>query len=190
MLNYHRPNVNTRSIKANVTEKVERIESKCRYMVDAHAKASALWTLAHYSFSIPLVIFSAVIGLAAFKKLFENNETVIGVLAITVSVLSTLITFLNPYEKSRNHHNASIEYDALKDKAHHIRTVEVIRLSSVQEISSMESDLITLKHELDKRSPAVMKLSPKAIAVMKRLRELIYGASGKKQRSRRKRRSR
>src|ERR1700759_4522290 len=97
-------------IRERVEKQVEIIEAKCRYKSDAHGKASARWALAHYLFSIPLVICSAVIGLAAFKKIFESNEIVIGVLAIVVSILSALVTFLHPNEKARNHHDASIEY--------------------------------------------------------------------------------
>jgi len=175
------------NIRATVEDQVEKIESKCRYKADAHSKASARWALAHYSFSIPLVISSAVIGLAAFKKIFEHNEIVIGVLAITVSVLSALITFLNPNEKARNHHDASIEYESLKEKAKHLRGIEILNLTSTQEISIKLNHLINQKYEVDKRSPAVKTLSPRAMAAVKRLREMMYGSSGKKRPSKRRR---
>lgn len=155
---------------------LEKLEAKSRYMSDAHAKAQVRWTALHYSLSVPLVLLAALNGLAAFKEIFTNNNTVIGWMSITIAALSATVMFLQPTTKARNHYTASVEYEALKNRARHTRTVELFLFNSAPDLSKRVEGLLGEKEQIDKRSPEVRQLSSRTLRAMKTLRSLIYGS--------------
>lgn len=101
--------------KEEVIKEAKRIEEALLYSSKGHFAAGYLWTRSHLFLGIPIVILSALAGASALSQ-FDPNHVWAGVISLIVVVLSSIMTFLNPNEKSEIHRKAGNNYDALMNK--------------------------------------------------------------------------
>ncbi|WP_208509609.1 SLATT domain-containing protein [Variovorax paradoxus] len=113
---------------ANITDprpaidaELQRIEEDCIHSGKAHFNAGIRWARYHYGLGIPSVVLSALAGLAFFKEYPEAA----GVMSGVVAVLTSLITFLKPSERSVSHKNSGDQYLSLRNDARVFRGIKL-----------------------------------------------------------------
>lgn len=107
---------------------------------------------------LPTVIISAVVGAAAFSQYTTDYPwvgTVAGLLAIVVSVLSRITTFLNPNEKQSAHFNAAHGFDKLNNDARLFWSIECWQEADETVLTSKLRELVERKNELNSSSPQI-----------------------------------
>jgi len=112
---------NVNDPKPAIDAELQRIEEDCIHSGKAHFNAGIRWSGYHYRLSIPSVVLSALAGLA----FFENYPEVAGVMSGIVAVLTSLITFLKPSERSISHKNSGDQYLSLRNDARVFREIKL-----------------------------------------------------------------
>lgn len=163
-------------VKQNVGKKAEKLEARCRYMYDAHLNAAIQWRLIYYLLGMLTVAMSLILSLTAFDKLFGGDTAVIKLLSIVVTVSAALNTFLSPKEMSDSHYKAGIKYEAIKNEASKLSSVDIWLHTSPNQLAEKLGVLIASKADADKTSPQVRPLSLKAMKAVMRLRAAIYNS--------------
>ena len=101
--------------RIKIVEEAKRIENDTSYSAKGHYEAAEYWTRFHLMIGIPTAILSAVAGASALAQ-FDNHSIIAGFLAIVVTTLTAVATFLNPNEKANSHQNVGNKYNALRNK--------------------------------------------------------------------------
>lgn len=138
------------SIKRELWLESARVEEDCEYSYKSHFEAAGLWTRVHYWIGIPSAVLAAIAGISAF----DERTIVAGILAILVSALGSLATFLNPSGKATEHTNSGNSYLLIRNRARIFRNIE---LESV-ELDEARQKLLLLaekKDELNTTSPQI-----------------------------------
>ncbi len=112
---------NTSYQRPAIDAELQRIEEDCIYSGKAHFNAGIRWATYHYWLGIPAVIMSALASLAFFKDYPE----VAGVISGIVAILTSLITFLKPSERSFSHKNSGDQYLSLRNDARVFREIKL-----------------------------------------------------------------
>jgi len=107
--------------KPAIHAELQRIEEDCIHSGKAHFNAGIRWMRYHYGLGIPSVVLSALAGLAFFKDLPE----IAGVMSGSVAILTSLITFLKPSERSASHKNSGDQYLSLRNDARVYREIKL-----------------------------------------------------------------
>lgn len=115
--------------KDEIIKEAKRIEEACLYSAKGHFEVARFWSNFHLLIGIPSVVLSAVAGASALSQ-FDNSKTIAGLLAIIVTALSGLMTFLNPNEKSSTHLNSGNNYDSLQNRVRMFWSIECWREKS------------------------------------------------------------
>ncbi|WP_131777950.1 SLATT domain-containing protein [Legionella bozemanae] len=101
--------------KSEIIREAKRIEESLKYSSKGHFAAAHFWSNFHLWIGIPIVILSAIAGASSFTQ-FAPKYITTGIIALIVTGLSSIMTFLNPNERSSNHLNSGNNYDALQNK--------------------------------------------------------------------------
>lgn len=92
-------------------KKRARINQKAHYMVAERLHGR------NFQLGVPVVILSTVVGTSVFATLADDvsiwGRVVVGVVSITVAVLSALQTFFRFNERAEQHRAAAIQYGVL-----------------------------------------------------------------------------
>ena len=97
-------------IKENLIKEARRIEEDSLYSAKGHFVAANFWTNFHLWIGVPTAILAAIAGASALSH-FGNHHVLAGILAIIVTALTAVTTFLNPNEKASSHRNAGNKYN-------------------------------------------------------------------------------
>ena len=84
-------------------KEAKRIEEDCIYSAKSHFNAEAVWKTWHYIIGIPAILTAVIISSMILKMYLA--EGVIIIIGIIGTILTSLLTFLKPYEKVNEHHN-------------------------------------------------------------------------------------
>ncbi len=100
---------------------LEKWISRVRRAQLAHRFAAKRFALLHYWLGIPSVMLSAIVGgfvFAGWKSgsVQQSSALILGLLSITVAILSALQTFLRLEERSNKHQKADASYCAIKQE--------------------------------------------------------------------------
>src|SRR5579884_1654549 len=102
--------------KTKLIKEAKRIEEDSLYSAKGHFNNASTWSTIQYWLGVPSVIASAIAGTSALSK-FPNHEYIAGGLAILAAVLTGLMTFVNPRDRSVVHLNAGNKYNSLRNRA-------------------------------------------------------------------------
>ncbi len=131
-----------------IIAELKRMEEDCAVSGKSQFNASARWTGWNYWFGIPSVALSALAGTAFFK----GYPDIAGLMTTGVTVLTALMTFLKPSERSSQHKSAGDQYLALKNDA---RVFREVRLPLIEDdtaaFEGMEG-FLTRRNELNNSS--------------------------------------
>ena len=107
-------------VEALSTE-ARRVEEDCLFSAKGHFEAASTWSGLHYWLGVPAAVLAAIAGGAAFA----DHPLLAGSLAMVVTALAAIITFLNPRDRAHAHHVAGVKYNALRQHARVFRTVDL-----------------------------------------------------------------
>lgn len=135
-------------VKTRILTELKRLEEDCAHSGKSHFNASSRWNKLNYWFGIPSVLISAAIGTAFFK----DYVIAASIGSALVTVLTALITFLKPAERSTSHKNSGDQYLALRNDARVFR--EITMHLAIEEAAAIEglTGLTTRRNELNQAS--------------------------------------
>lgn len=134
-------------IITKVQEELHRLEEDCTHSGKAHFNACTRWDRWNYVFGIPSVILSAAAGTA----FFENYTVAAGIMSVSVTVLTALMTFLKPAERSTSHKNSGDQYLALRNDSRVFREITLLTLDDSAGLEGM-AGLTKRRNELNQAS--------------------------------------
>lgn len=137
--------------KVEIIKEATRIEEGLLYTSKGHFAAARFWSNFHLWVGIPMVILSAIIGATAFAK-FDTAGVIAGFCSIIIVALSSVITFLNPNQKSSAHLNAGNNFDSLMNKARIFRTIDCWQYESDEVLTEKLKHLSEQKDKLNQSS--------------------------------------
>jgi len=135
-------------IKTSIANELKRIEEDCIHSGKAQFNAADRWTRYHYSLGVPSVAMSALAG-AAF---FRDHGMVAAGLSSLVALLTALMTFLKPSERSSSHKAAGDQYLALRNDARIFREIRLNHTCDDQSAIDGLDEFTTRRNELNKAS--------------------------------------
>lgn len=142
------------NIKEKIIKEAIRVEEDSLYSAKGHFVAANVWTNLHLWIGIPTAALAAIAGAFALSK-FDNHNIIAGFLAIIVTALTAITTFLNPNERSNCHRNAGNDYNSIRNKARIFYDVDSLIEESDQELVKQLKELTKKRDELNQNSPQV-----------------------------------
>jgi len=125
-----------------MTKELLRIEEDCEHSAKRHFNASNRWENYHLLLGIPSAVIAAIAGASAFN----NYPILAGVLAITSTALTTVLTFLKPSERSEKHQAIGNQYLSLRNKTRLFRELD---LKNEEESKNMILELSATRDDLN-----------------------------------------
>ena len=123
-------------------EEALRIEEDCTYSSKRHFNASVRWEKYHYWIGLPSALLAGLSGVSAFN----DYPILAGILAISSTALTSVLTFLKPSERSEHHKSIGNQYLSLRNKTRLFRELEVNNASEkiieiINELSNQRDEL-------------------------------------------------
>lgn len=100
-----------------VIAEARRVEEDALYSAKGHFEAARRWELLNNWIGIPAAVLATCVATAAGIAGLKDQATLAGVLALSSAVLTAVIGFLRPAERSATHHGAGTAFNALKNDA-------------------------------------------------------------------------
>lgn len=144
------------TLKVKIIKEVKRIEEDSLYSAKGHFVAANFWTNFHLWIGVPTAILAAIAGASALSQ-FENHNIIAGILAIIVTALTAVTTFLNPNEKVNSHLNAGNKYNSLRNKARIFFEIDTYGDDSNHNFIKQLKDLANQRDDLNQNSPQIPK---------------------------------
>ncbi len=113
-----------------------------------------VWTRFHLVIGLPAVLLSAVIGASALSQ-FDPNHTYASFLSIIIAALTSIMTFLNPNERSSSHMNAGNNYDSLMNRVRIFWSIDCWRDESEQVLTEKLKHFSEQKDKLNQSCPQI-----------------------------------
>ncbi len=138
-------------LTAALSTESHRVEEDCLYSGRGHFEAAAFWGRAHYRIGVPAAVLAAVAGGSAVA----NNVTLAAGVGLLVTALSALAVFLNPSDRSHQHHAAGTRFNEVRNKTRVFREID---LRSGADPAPLVQELRALgaaRDELNKASPQI-----------------------------------
>ncbi|MBU0693766.1 MAG: SLATT domain-containing protein [Candidatus Omnitrophica bacterium] len=137
--------------KLEIMKESKRIEESSLYSAKGHFAAAHTWANFHLIIGVPIVVLAAIAG----SSFVNNNNVMAGVLSLVVAVLSAVMTFLNPNERSSSHLNAGNSYDVLQNEVRIFRTIDCWREDPEQILTERLKNFSNQKGKLNQGSPQI-----------------------------------
>lgn len=139
----------TTPIADKIENELKRMEEDCIHSGKAHFNAAARWNGWNYVFGLPSVGLSALAGAAFFK----DYAVVAGLMTSAVTVLTALMTFLKPSQRSSDHKSAGDQYLSLRNDARVFREIELMQVADDAAAIAGMNGFTTRRNELNQASP-------------------------------------
>lgn len=139
-----------------IIREAARLEEDVLFSSKEHLITAAWWRTLHLWLGIPTVIMSAIVGATAISKYQTTHEwvaIVVGVMSITVAILSGLSTFFNPNERQAAYHNAGTSFDKLWNDLRQFRTIHCWEATPLTELVAKLDLLTQRKADLNQKCP-------------------------------------
>jgi hypothetical protein len=109
------------SLQAKIQAELLRIEEDCNHSGKSHFNAAARWGTYQYFLGVPSVVLSAAAGTAFLK----DDPRVAAAMSALAALLTALMTFLKPSERSAAHKSAGDQYLGLRNDARVFREIRL-----------------------------------------------------------------
>ena len=104
---------------------------------DSHSQAAKLYNRLHYWLGVPVVIFSTVVGTAAFASLHQqaNDEVRMGagIVSVVSAILASLQTFFGFGERAEKHRALGVGYEKARKEINEIQKLPIHLRGNVKE---------------------------------------------------------
>lgn len=141
-------------IKENIIKEAKRIEEDSEYSSIGHFKAVERWSHVQLYMGILTSFLSAFTGYITLTENF-NFFTTAGIIAILVSALSAIYTFLNPNEKVNLHHKSGTQYNTLRNAARIFIEIDCLKDVPIDDLDERLKQLVNLRDEYNKSCPHI-----------------------------------
>lgn len=138
--------------KDAIIQEAKRIHENCLHTSKSHFVEASFWTKFHLLIGIPTVVLAAIAGALAFAS-FSCGNILVGTLAIIVTILSAVATFLNPKERSSDNLTAGNNYDSLLTRVRIFWTIECRREESINVLEENLKSFSAERDRLNRESP-------------------------------------
>ncbi len=142
------------NIKDNIFKEAKRIEEDSLYSAKGHFITANFWMNFHLWIGIPTAIIAAIAGASALSQ-FDNHNIIAASLAIIVTALTAITTFLNPNDKANCHRNSGNKYNSLKNKARVFYEVDAYGEDSNQDLTKHLKELSEQRDSLNQNNPLI-----------------------------------
>lgn len=143
-----------KDIREKIIKEAKRLEEDCLFSAKGHFYAAQFWTNLHYWLGIPTAILAAISGASALSK-FDNHNIVAGALAIIVTALVAVSTFLDPNEKTSLHRSAGNQYNSLRNKFRVFYEIKTSLNADRETLLERLNELSKQRDELNQKSPQI-----------------------------------
>jgi len=143
-----------KDIKEKLIDEAKRIEEDSLYSAKGHFEAANKWRNIHLWLGLPTAVLAALSGVSALAQ-FDFHDILAAFLAILVTALASVITFLNPNEKASSHQDAGNKYNSLRNKVRIFHEIDCVGKSSVEELTERLKEFAGLRDELNQTSPQI-----------------------------------
>lgn len=127
-----------------------RVEEDANYTGKSHLNAAIIWNRRHYWLGVPATLAGALAG-AAIVKDFQITA---GLLSLSSTILTGLVTFLKPYEWAAQHKAMGDQFISLRNDARVFREIEVLESKDMATLSESLKTLLARRNDLNKGGPA------------------------------------
>lgn len=139
------------SLRIALRTEAFRVEEDALYSARAHFEAASQWDHIHYRMGVPTTVLAAVAGGSAIAE----YTVIAAVVGICVTVLSALSVFLNPSERSAQHHNAGTRFNEVRNLARVFREIDAQTAVGEASLVDRLKALGAQRDELNKASPQI-----------------------------------
>jgi hypothetical protein len=146
----------TENVRENVLKEARRIEEDNLYSAKGQFVMANFWSRFHLWIGVPTAILAAIASASALSQ-FDNHNLIAGILAIVVTGLTAVTTFVNPNEKASAHRNSGNKYNSLRNRARIFREVDSQTAKSEQVLTDRLKQLAGERDELNQSSPPVFR---------------------------------
>ena len=136
-----------------VKKETQRIIEDTLFSAKRHFESARIWSLMHFGLGLPTAVLAAIASASAFKE----NTSLAGFLAIAVTALTALMTFLNPNKRANAHHMAGNKYNALRNQARIFCEIDLTAGDQQDDISKKIKELAKERDDLNQSSPQTFK---------------------------------
>ena len=140
--------------KEQIMIEAQRIEESTLYSSKGHFVASSFWSKFHLFIGVPTVILSSIVGASVLSQ-FDPEKIIAGIISVVITVLSGLMTFLNPNQKSSAHKISGSHYYSLENKVRIFRTIDCWREESEQVLTEKLKYFSEQKDRLSESCPII-----------------------------------
>jgi hypothetical protein len=141
-------------LKQNIVMEAKRIEQDSLYSAKGHFVAAYCWSKLHLSIGIPTAILAALVSASVLSQ-FDKDKIITAVLAIIVTALTAITTFINPTEKANSHLNAGNKYNSLRNKARTFYEIDYYCQKDDYILVVQLKDIASRRDELNQDSPQI-----------------------------------
>jgi SMODS and SLOG-associating 2TM effector domain family 4 len=140
-------------LRDSVKKEAQRIIEDTLFSARRHFETARIWSMMHYWLGLPTAVLAAIAGASAFK----DNSILAGSLAIIVTALTALMTFLNPNKRANEHHIAGNKYNALRNQTRIFCEIDLSTRDENTDISKKIKELAKERDNLNQASPQTFK---------------------------------
>lgn len=136
-----------------VIKEAKRIEESTLLSSKGHFAVAVRWGYCHLILGSGIAVLSAIAAAFTFSSFSPIS---VGVLALIITVLSAVVTFLNPNERATKHLNAGNGYDSVCNRARIFWTIECWAVDAdPQALTDKVKQLSAEKSKLNLESPQI-----------------------------------
>jgi hypothetical protein len=128
--------------KDKIYKEAKRIEEDSLYSAKSHFYAGQCWSNVNLWLGSIAAVLSAIAGTSALSQ-FDYHNIVAGGLAIIVTGIVALMTFINPSEKASAHQRAGNKYNALRNDTRIFYDIELNKID--------DTEAVEILHKLNER---------------------------------------
>lgn len=138
--------------KTEIIKEAKRIEEACLFSAKRHFFAAKFWGGLNFCLGIPAVLLSGIVGVSVFSE-FDSTHLISKASSLVVAGLTSLMTFLNPNERSSAHQESGNNYDALLNKVRIFWSIDCWEEKSNEVLMGRVKGFSEEKDRLNKTSP-------------------------------------
>src|SRR5690242_1654495 len=128
------------------------VEKRASITARNHFTASVFWNRVQLAVGGLAAVLSAIAGASALSSL-PDGAIVAGALALAVTTLTSVATFLNPSERANAHLRAGNAYLALENDARLFYKLDLWSSKSERDLKRVLTRLVTEQNNLNTTSP-------------------------------------
>src|SRR5262245_60790566 len=142
----------TRELRDVLRSEAKLVEIRTSITARAHFRASNCWANVRLSVGGLAAVLSAIAGASALSRI-DGGDIIAGALALAVTTLTAVTTFLNPSERANAHLRAGNAYLGLENRARLLYRIELLARKPEGDLERRLTRLVDDLNELNTTSP-------------------------------------